>query len=112
MNTKLDKTKRLAMGDNLIRWLKISRGLIRDKGSAHNTLCALVIKNVDCGGCPIKNKTGQSQCEGTPYPNWIKHHIKDHPVESIENGYHVECGECKELARDMYDFYLDMLFEG
>ncbi len=117
MNAKLDKKIRLAMGDNLIQWLKISRGLIRDKGRAQNPLCKLFIKNVDCEGCPIKNKTGQSSCVGTPYDHWVTHHIINHPNElqhmvNKRLGYRVECSECKELARDMFDFWLDILFEG
>ncbi len=112
MNTKLNEKTKLAMGDTLVMWLKISRGLIRDKGSAQNPLCELFIKNVDCEGCPIKNKTRQSQCMGTPYPNWLKHHEFVHPAKTRRFGYQVECAECKEIARDMFDFFLDMLFDG
>ncbi len=111
MNTKLDKKVRLAMGDNLMLWLKIAHGNVKDKGVRQNPLCRLFIQNVDCEGCPIKNKTGQSRCVGTPYPNWLMHHVLTHKIKFIKCGYKVECSECKEIARDMYDFYLDMLFE-
>ncbi len=111
MNTKLDKKTKLAMGDSLVMWLRISRSRQDDQGVLNRPLCKLFYK-VDCEGCPIKEKTNRTKCLSTPYDHWVKHHEFEHPVETRKFGFKVYCSECKEIARDMFDFYLDMLFEG
>lgn len=48
-----------------------------------------------CEGCPIKEKTGQTGCRGTPYESWAGHHRKVHDAHT---GLFVHCPECKRLA--------------
>jgi len=59
--------------------------------------------NSKCDYCPIKWKTGESSCKGTPYVNWII---------SIEDDYP---NVAKQMARDEVNFlkqlYYDLLFD-
>ena len=101
---------RLAVGELLVKWLKVSRGIIVDKGTENCPLCKLFYNEGDCKGCPIKKITGKDLCYGTPYDAWINHHNNNHRnLDSDTDGRGIECPECKELARDQFYFILDMI---
>ncbi len=100
-----------ALSESLVKWLKVSRGLIGDQGSVNCPLCKLYFKTkADCTGCPIKKHTGKAMCSGTPYVKWIDHHHSKHgSIDTGNVGYVVECSECKEFARDVFYYILDII---
>lgn len=61
---KLDALKR-----SIANWEKRAKGELVDKQCP---LCALYYdgKAGDCVGCPVFERTGYPNCEGTPYQEW------------------------------------------
>ena len=60
-----------ALRGSIRKWRGIVAGRVVDQGCENCPLCQLFfLKNDNCGGCPVFNKTGLDLCGGTPYGTW------------------------------------------
>lgn len=71
----MDKDTHQALLDSVEKWRQIERGEMVDLGRKNCMLCQLfLVRNEDCTGCPVMQKTGEESCRGTPYDQWCKEH--------------------------------------
>jgi hypothetical protein len=70
----MDPTTRKALNGSIKKWRKIVAGTGIDLGDRNCPLCALFNSMSNpggsCTGCPVKEKTGEPWCRGTPYGAW------------------------------------------
>jgi hypothetical protein len=57
----------------------------------------LVLGLGDCAFCPVKKHTGESECNATPYKEWITHHASKH--KTCDYPLKTKCKTCVELAK-------------
>ncbi len=72
---KYDKETEAALYGSIVKWEKIVAGNGEDNGVDNCPLCQRFVVNADgdfsgCEGCPVRNATGSSGCEGSPYDEW------------------------------------------
>ena len=63
-----------ALRGSIRKWTKIVNGTGSDEGQDNCQCCKKWAENTFCDGCPIKEFTGLSGCEGTPYDlyeDWV-----------------------------------------
>jgi len=102
----MDEQTLKALKESIKEWSKIIDRTGGDEGTRNCPLCDIFYEN-NCNGCPIKEKTGEDCCYGTPYDDWIEHHDKEH---DLLFPLKIECDECKEIAERELEF-LEMLLE-
>jgi hypothetical protein len=67
-----------ALKGSIAKWKAIVAGIGSDAGLYDCPLCALfhprrrpeATSGAPCDGCPVKQHTGKSYCEGSPYDHW------------------------------------------
>ncbi len=95
-----------ALRETSKRWANIYQG---HKQSVNNCpLCDMFLFLNDCRMCPVMDKTGLSNCEGTPYIDWANHQKKDHGVNR-STGMVVRCKDCTKYAEKQYLFISKLL---
>ena len=92
MGREMDKDTLKAVKDSIKRWKDIAAGEAGEEDS-DCPLCNL-FPGFSCGGCPVRDATGQSMCWETPYTEWFSHINNNHSGK----GWRVHCPECKEIA--------------
>jgi len=104
----LDKATLKALKDSIKKWEKIVAGEGEDKGTINCPLCWLYYGSDSgtCVGCPVMRKTGLADCKGTPYTNWVRHHMEQH-LDMFSCV--VYCEECKKLAKRELEFLKSLL---
>jgi hypothetical protein len=65
----MDRKTLTALLGSIKKWEDIIAGLRIDQGGSNCALCA-AFPDAECRGCPVAKKTGQDQCNGTPYDEW------------------------------------------
>lgn len=73
--TKMSKRGALALGQSIIKWVKIVDGKDQAQGHGNCPLCALyhVEGTASCSlKCPVVIHTGGVNCERTPYADFIE----------------------------------------
>jgi hypothetical protein len=89
-----------ALLGSIRKWEKIVLGTGKDRGSYNCPLC-IKFRNYDCRGCPVKTATGQKNCEGTPYADYLlEEDIGEWRPVDADGLYH---------ARRMLDFLRSLL---
>ena len=86
------KEKLTAIRGSIEKWDKISKGEMEDERSANCPLCQMCGDLTACDNCPIYEKTGEEQCNGTPYIAWSRE-------------------QTSENARDFRDWLKDLYIE-
>jgi len=104
MNKKTHK----ALKGSIRKWEDIVKGEGSDNGIENCPLCEMLYFNIECDGCPVKEKTGMDYCYGSPYDEWIKHHKERH---TISYPLKIECEKCKEIAIKELEFLKSLLEE-
>lgn len=61
-----DKTLEALKG-SIKKWEGIVAGTIENQGALNCPLCQLFNTSDECDGCPVKERTGEDFCEGSPY---------------------------------------------
>ena len=97
----MDKRTRTALEGSIAKWEAIVAGTGTDEGTENCPLCQLFFDKRDpmgdyCEGCPVKERTGQTCCEGSPYQEW-----STNPYASED--------EAKRLAQAEVDFLRSLL---
>jgi hypothetical protein len=67
-----------ALQGSIAKWEAILAGTAQDEGTNNCPLCLVFWRN-DCRGCPVRERTGQTLCEGSPYDAWASH-WNEHPA--------------------------------
>lgn len=66
---------RKALKGSIAKWTAIAAGVMKDGGSSDCALCTMFRKThhgpLTCYGCPIKEHTGQHNCNKSPYCTWL-----------------------------------------
>lgn len=73
--TKMTKRGALALGQSVIKWVKIVDGKEQAQGYDNCPLCRLyhLSGTASCSSkCPVVIHTGMDNCEGTPYADFIE----------------------------------------
>lgn len=75
----MDAKTLTALQGSIKKWEAIVAGKGADRGAKNCPLCAAFINEVDhdedgnawgCAGCPVRDRTGQPDCDGSPYTDW------------------------------------------
>ena len=76
----MDEKTHEALEGSIKKWEAIVDGTGADQGADNCPLCAMFIEECDpeddsidnygCHGCPVKEKTGQQECAGSPFYEW------------------------------------------
>lgn len=62
-----------AIKGSIKKWEEIRDGKRHDSGHSDCPLCQVYyMGNNDCDGCPVKEKTGKSNCRNTPYVDYCR----------------------------------------
>jgi len=105
----MDKETLEALERSIKKWEAIVAGKGEDRGGENCALCELFAE-YECVGCPVHTEIGETNCQGTPFHEWVNHHEERHP-ESFSEALKVECSECKELAQKELEFLKSLLPE-
>lgn len=72
--TKMSKRGALALGQSIIKWVKIVDGKDQAQGYDNCPLCQLYhVVGASCSPkCPVVIHTGMDNCEATPYAKFIE----------------------------------------
>lgn len=102
----MDEEDSAALEGSIKKWEEIVAGTGVDECFENCPLCALensrcTDDDEDCNGCVVKNRTGKSQCDGTPWEEWNEH---QHTHLGNVWPYRVKCDECARLAQAELDF--------
>ena len=97
----MDKRTRTALEGSIAKWEAIVAGTGTDEGTENCPLCQLFFtmrgpQQLFCEGCPVKERTGQTCCEGSPYQEW-----GENPYASGD--------EAKRIAQAEVDFLRSLL---
>lgn len=90
-----------AIMKSILKWDLVAQGTHLNQGSADCSLCK---HYVTCAGCPIKVKTGVSQCRATPYKLFVDHQLTHRPGLNM-------CGTCADLVEQEIAFLVSLLPE-
>ncbi len=94
-----------AIEGSIQKWESILASTGKDEGGKNCPLC----QNISgCDECPIRKKTGRSQCGKTPYAKWCSHQQKEH---GVLNDRQILCPECAKLAYEEVMFLKELLGE-
>lgn len=71
----MDERTLTALKGSIEKWDAIVAGTGRDYGTHNCPLCAAFYQpsnpeDDDCTGCPVREATGRSWCDGSPYDNY------------------------------------------
>jgi len=98
----MDQKTKVALESSIRKWVRISQRKGIDRGSDNCDLCRLFLNKhpcYSCNTCPVKERTNQAYCHGSPYEWWVTHHRQGH---SYKGGLFwrssVVCTTCEVLA--------------
>ena len=99
-----------ALKGSIKKWEKIVDGTGVDLRTQNCDLCILFGDRCvsDIGICPVFERTGEWQCNGSPYYKWADHQFEVHNKVIGR----ILCPTCKELAQAELDFLKGLLPEG
>ena len=97
----MDKKTKEALEASIIKWRNIADGTQVDIGAQNCDLCKLFFK-YKCVGCPVFLKTAHSDCISTPFYEWKRHFIYEHPL--YKGDRRVICETCKNIALEEVKF--------
>ena len=103
---KWSKRKLKALEGSIEKWEKIVDGTGIDARDNNCPLCKLYRR---CKSCPVVDTINYSGCHGTPWIEWCKHHIEEHPTKTFISSMKVECPTCKRLAHKELNFLKSIL---
>jgi len=91
--------QKAALEKSIEKWTEIADtgNVIGRLGPFNCALCRLYLLNGSCNGCPVKKRTGQPFCEGSPY-KWFD------DKSEVELSDHRALEEVKEHARMELEF--------
>ena len=62
----------IALKGSIRKWERVLLGTGKELGVKNCPLCKIFNTAVNCCfGCPVMEKTGFDQCNGTPYREWV-----------------------------------------
>lgn len=103
----MDERTLTALRGSIQKWEAIVAGTGADHGMDNCPLCQEFAVTDHafraCHGCPVKARTGQSNCKGTPYIDWFDETNPDGRVTDERT---------KALAQAELDFLRSLLPEG
>ena len=104
---QMPKRTLAALKGSICKWKDIVAGSAMDHGVDNCSLCKVYHPefrkitggDYECSDkCPVKAKTGESFCLGSPYLKWANHQDRYHGGNASV-GQGVECPTCKKLAK-------------
>lgn len=97
-----------AIRGSIAKWKAIVARTSADRGSHNCPLCTLFYAKA-CAGCPVANAALHVFCHGTPYQNWVVHHVSDHDLVSTTYGVRPKCPTCATIAKSELRFLRSLL---
>jgi hypothetical protein len=98
----MNKQTAEALEKSIKKWEDILNNEDVDLGTKNCALCEL-FHHYNCNHCPVKNKSGMTFCNDTPYEKWEIHHEEMHGDPSFTKRQ-PNCPICEKLAKDEIDF--------
>jgi hypothetical protein len=99
-----------ALRHSIEKWESIVAGKGGDEAGFNCALCQKFFSDPNfCEGCPVKTRTGQRGCLGSPYEDWARHHEREHINGDDDRPLRVECSECRRLAEAQLAFLRGLL---
>lgn len=110
MEIQMDKTTREAHEGSVRKWDRILAGEGKDERNRNCPLCKLFpyrCENSKGEKCPVYQKTGFTNCNKTPYREWLAHHNEHH--YTFIHCHKIECPTCGQLADNEVKFLKSFL---
>lgn len=57
----------VALKKSIAHWERMAAGIGKDTPTAYECACCVAFDDADCDGCPISERTGEPDCNGTPF---------------------------------------------
>ncbi len=106
MESEMKKEILTALKGSVKKWEKIVDGTGKDATSHNCPLC--LITEPSCGDCPVRLKTGEWDCESSPYDKWTNHQRKVHNKKTWQSKT-IICKWCEKFAQAELDFLKSLL---
>lgn len=100
-----------ALRGSIKKWKSIVAGTGKDEGVSNCPLCKLFFHK-DCEGCPVKEKTGEECCIGSPYEEYDDAADEGIFEENVWNFRDATPEELTKLAQAELDFLISLLPKG
>lgn len=104
-----------ALKKSIAKWKRIVRSpKALDEAESNCALCLIFREEFQCGGCPVCERTGHSECQYTPFSLWYKHFEGEgHDFAWNEHNHRVpRCKTCLHLAKEELAFLESLLPKG
>lgn len=108
---KMTRETHQALQGSITKWEGITDGTEADRGTENCPLCALFYFSKGCDGCPVKQKTGRSFCDGSPYEDWSNLTASNFRFERENGAYKAfaATAEARAMARRELEFLQSLL---
>jgi len=99
------KQKLTAIKGSIEKWDKVSKRKTCGTTRANCPLCSLYFAENSCKGCPIYEKTGQEDCRGTPFKEYVEYSN----LEKYNQDYIPSVNKTARKFRDwLKDLYIEV----
>lgn len=107
-HTRMSPETLEALRGSIAKWEGIVAGTVQDEGPANCPLCIrfnrTVNERVNCSGCPVRDRTEQHGCTGSPYDDFENY------MGLVEEGEEeLDEARKKDLAQEELDFLKSLL---
>jgi hypothetical protein len=102
MTKTMDRETREAVDGSIAKWEAIVAGTHVERGIRDCPLCGMFKTFGHCGDCPVRQKTQQHNCHGSPYDLWVK--VRTHDLAVTPEQF--------AAAQAMLEFLKSLLPEG
>jgi hypothetical protein len=97
----MDDQTREALEGSIRKWAAIVDGTGVDTGTSNCQLCQVFYDSGACTGCPVRDKTGEDDCSGSPYEAWKRSHRRG---LRLGNGFAANTNARRKMAQAELDF--------
>jgi hypothetical protein len=106
----MNRKTRYALEGSIQKWEGIVAGTEGDRGTNNCPLCTLFYVGLDhaCEGCPVRKKTGQAYCNGSPYRKFIDAADRVHFLD-FKAGVYADTPELQKAAKAELRFLKGLL---
>ena len=101
--------KLIALNQSIEHWENMIGG--KESTVASGASCALcqAFDTSSCSGCPVRDRTKNSDCMGSPWESLFAHCNNVHKVYMTTVGFFLDCPDCVKLAKKELRFLKSLL---
>ena len=99
-----------ALRKSIAKWKRLSEGRGVDRGHDNCALCALFCpgRHALCGNCPVREYSGWSNCQVTPYGDWLDAERVSGQMPKFNGGMRPTTARLRKAALQEYKYLLEV----